>query len=58
MLVRSLDPANSDTWVAALTTAEPTMCHIEATDIAPPLTSAGDVLDWLLDRVNLVLGEL
>ena len=25
---------------------------------APPLTTAGDDLDWLLDRVNLVLGEL
>jgi ornithine--oxo-acid transaminase len=24
---------------------------------APPLTTAGDELDWLLERVNLVLGE-
>ena len=39
MLVTSLDPASSGTWVAALTTAVPTMCHIAGTVSAPALTS-------------------
>ena len=52
MLVSSLDPASSDTCVAALTTAAPTMCHIDATDMAPPQTSeslanSGSSARWL-----------
>jgi hypothetical protein len=39
MLVSSLEPASIGTCVAALTTAAPTMCHIDATDVAPPQTS-------------------
>ena len=52
MLVTSLEPASSGTCVAALTTAPPTMCHIDATDMAPPETSkslanSGSSARWL-----------